>query len=121
MQLDEALDEGEAEPRPRLPRLRIAALEFLEDARLVLARDADAIVGDDERHLLGLAAGGEADGAAGRREFDGVRDEVEERLLEAPLIRGDGAEIGGTIEFEVEVLLARPLARQRQHAGHEAG
>ena len=38
MQLDEALDQGQAEPGAGLPRLRIAALEFLEDACLVFAR-----------------------------------------------------------------------------------
>src|ERR1700691_1900312 len=98
MQLDEALDERQAEARPRLPRLRIAALELLEDARLVLARHADAGIGDDERHALALAIGGERHGAARRREFERVRDEVEQRLLQPALVREDGADAGRAVE-----------------------
>src|SRR3546814_13692044 len=52
MQLDQAFREGEAEPRPRFARMRIAALEFLEDARAILRHDADAGVADDEVQLV---------------------------------------------------------------------
>src|SRR5205807_4645448 len=41
-------------------------------------------------------------------------------LLEAPLVGHQGAEIGRAVEFEIEVLLARPLAGQRQDARHQA-
>jgi len=65
VQLDEALDQRKAEPGARLSRLRIAALELLEDAGLVLARDTGAVVGNDERHVAALPTCGEPDGAAG--------------------------------------------------------
>ena len=61
MQLDEALDERQAETGPRL-RPRIAALELLEDARLVLARHADAGIGDDERDAAAFAIGRQGHG-----------------------------------------------------------
>src|SRR5277367_2462858 len=86
MQLDEALDQRQAKPGAGLPRLRVAALELLEDAGLLLARDAGAVIGDDERDIVTLAMRLEADRAARRGEFDGVGDQVEQRLLEAPLV-----------------------------------
>ena len=66
VQLDEALDQRQAEARPRLARVRAAALELLEDARLILARHADAGIGDDERDAAALAIGRERHGAARR-------------------------------------------------------
>src|SRR2546425_1281579 len=62
----------------------------------------------------------EADGAAGRGELDGVGDEVEERLLEAPLVGGQGAEIVRAVELKVDVLLAGALAGQGEDARHQA-
>ena len=74
-------------PGPDCARLRIAALEFLEDARLVLARHADAGIGDDERDALAARAvrRGVTVPPAGVN-LIAFEIEVEERLLQAPLV-----------------------------------
>ncbi len=98
-------------PRPAPARAArgSAALELLEDALLVVGGDADAGVGDrDERDLARRRRAGERDRAARRRELDGVGDQVEQRLLEAPLVGRRSAEIGRAVDVELQVLRCAP-------------
>ena len=55
VQLDQALDDRQAEAGAAMLGALAAALEALEHALLLLLRDADALVLDRERHHAGLA------------------------------------------------------------------
>ena len=83
MQLDQALDQGQAEPSFRSP---LAAREFLENSGLIRRRDADPGIGDGQQQLTSRRIGLDADRTAGRGEFDRIGNQVEERLLEAALV-----------------------------------
>ena len=116
MQLDDALDQRQAEAGAGAPRLGPArALELLEDALVVFRRDADAGVGDGEQRGLVLDPAGDGDGAARRRELDGVGDQVAQRLLEPALVDLDRAQIGRAVDVELQVLRARPLGHDARH------
>ena len=73
----------------------VAALECLEDARLILGGDADAGVGHDERHAFAFAPRRNRDAAAGRGEFQRVGDEAEYHLLQTALVAGTVPIVGG--------------------------
>src|SRR6516225_4506884 len=91
VELDEAAGERQPEARP----LGAGAaglgelLELPEQPRQILARDADAGVGDADDDVAGGGAGDEADDASPGGELDGVRDQVVEDLLDAPGIDVD--------------------------------
>ncbi len=93
MQLDQALDHGEAEAGAlELPV--DAAVQLLEGAKqpqLVRGRDADARVDDGEFHLLVHTRHVDADGAALGRELHRVREQVVDDLPELAAIGLDGS------------------------------
>src|SRR5215470_3382412 len=120
VKLDEALDQRQSESGPRLPRERTAALELLEDAHLVLMRHADPGIDHGERNFSLGAPRAQRDAAAAWSEVDRVRDQVEERLAQAPLISREDTNVRGAVETERQVLVACPLARERQHTRHHS-
>ena len=124
--LDEALDDGQAEPRPAvLARARrVDLIEGVEHARLLLRRDADAGVLDahldhrprrrEQRQSLGLGllpvvlhhAGAQRDGASCGRELDRVLDEVDEHLTQPLRIAAQVHETAAELEGQRHALLA---------------
>src|SRR5579862_3094114 len=116
MQFDQALDERQAEPGAGFAGLRVAALEFIENPLLVAGRDAGPGIGDGEDQVT-LAASAVVEPrldphrAAGRGELDGVRYEVEERLLQPPLVGLDRADLGRTADRQAELLVAGEIGR----------
>src|SRR5277367_188484 len=86
VQLDEALRERQTEPRAlSLLRPGVGLLELLEDPVLVGERYPRSRVGHRHPHLPVDPRGRDRDLAARRRELDGVREEVEDDLADAPL------------------------------------
>src|SRR6476660_10524936 len=89
MQLGQALGDGEAEARAAFGRLvgERALTEVPEHARNLVLGDAWARILHAQRLAAGAGARDfERDGAAGRRELDGVRQEVEANLPYGALI-----------------------------------
>src|ERR1700688_4060092 len=56
------------------------AMEPLKDSRKLLDGNSDAGVGDRDLHLLASISHGHGD-ASGQREFEGIREQVENNLL----------------------------------------
>ena len=52
----------------------------------------------------------EPDRAAGRGKFDGIRHEIEQGLLEPPLVSLDRPDIARTADAQRDILHPRPLA-----------
>src|SRR5581483_5496560 len=84
VQLDEPLDEAQAEPGPFDPPRAVGAdlAELLEDRRLILRRDPDPGVADGDLERAVVACGGDLDATPLGRELHGVGEEVHEHLLE---------------------------------------
>ena len=83
--LDDALGDGEAQAgAAELARgAAIGLLEFVEDARLLSGRNADAGVANLEDDLACIRAGLDDDAnAAGLGELDGVAGKIEQHLAE---------------------------------------
>ena len=92
-----------ASPRPVPPNLRVDAavglLEFLEDARLRVRRDADAGVAHREADLVGLGARLDDDGdAAALGELHRVAGEIEQHLAQPRGIAGHAGAAGASID-----------------------
>src|SRR5262245_49158898 len=94
MQLDELASEGQPEPgaldllvrRPNLAKL-------LKDRLLILRRDAYPAIADGHfRHAL-VHRGADIDPAALGRELERVGQQIQEHLLDLPLVGPDRAEI----------------------------
>ena len=66
----------------------VDAEEAVENARQGFGRDADASVGDFDRDVVALGAGGDGDATAGGRVDDGVGDEVADGALHEGAIEG---------------------------------
>ena len=56
MQLYQALDQGQAKPGTGFTRMRIAALEFLENPLAIGNRDADTGIADRQDQIAVVAA-----------------------------------------------------------------
>ena len=87
MHLYDLLGDGEAESRPTLG-LGVGAvdlMELLEDADLLLARNAGARVGHANGEVAIVSGRGDAH-LSRVRELDGVADQIEEHLREALLV-----------------------------------
>src|SRR5688572_18504966 len=82
------------------------AVEFLEEAYLILGGDAGAIVldADDDfgAYRAGFEAGSQGDLAAVGGVFDGVVDEVGDGLANEGLVAFDGGQGGGGFDGEVK-------------------
>src|SRR5689334_18890930 len=80
--------DGETEARSLVRRgeFPLELDEGLEDRAQLLRRDADTAVGDSDANGRRVAATGDLDRAAGSRELDRVREEVEQDLTDLLLI-----------------------------------
>ena len=109
VELDEASRDGEAQARALLQMGRPDLLELLEDAGLIRRCDADAIVAHADHHVL---AGGMryADMTTLGRELQRVGEQVEEHLLDHPLVRVDDADARVDLEPQADALTGRALA-----------
>ena len=118
MELDEALDEREPQPRARgASGLPAPLVETAENLLLLVRRDAEAGVGHPKLDLASVAAGAQGDRAAGGDELHRVAQQVEENLLDAALVGLDVADVGRTVELDAQVLPEGALARELKHAG----
>src|SRR5688500_13271110 len=121
VQLDDALRQRQPEPGARL--LALAGrrlLERLEDAPLVLRRDADARVADGDLDGIGGPAGADRDRPATRGELHGVGEQVEEYLPHLPLVGLDDIDVRVAIDHESDAGPLRALAQHRD-AGVDDG
>src|SRR5688572_8095604 len=93
-------DETPGESQPEAGALALADVvvadlaKLLEDRRLVLRGDADARVADRDLDPALRAVRANADAAAFGRELHGVGEEVQQDLLDLPLVADDWREIG---------------------------
>ena len=101
MQLDEALDQRQAEPGAGSRACGLPRSNFSKMRTWSAGGDADAGIGDRQQQIAVARARLEPDRAAGRGEFDRVRDQVEERLLQPPLVGVDRADIRRAVEARV--------------------
>ena len=83
-----------------------ARLELLENTGLISRRDPDAGIGDRQQQRICITRRLDADRAPWRSKFDGIRDQVEESLLQPPFIAVDDSDLRRTakIEFQVAAL-----------------
>src|SRR5215472_14418918 len=112
VQLDQALDQCETETSARLA---CPALEFLKDSGLVGLRNSDPGIGYGQQQLAVALCRLDRYRAARRGEFDRIGDEIEKRLLDAPLVRFGHADIGRAIQLEFELAASRALAGDAEH------
>src|SRR5262245_24554157 len=106
VELDDALLDGEPEPRPAfLPRARaVGLLEFLEDSLPVRLGDPRSGVGDRYDEGVAVAIGGDPH-RADIRELDGVADEVQQHLREPPLVAAARRQVRRDARVERQSLL----------------
>jgi hypothetical protein len=85
MQLDQALDQGQAQAEATLRAVRRAfgLGEQVEHVRAQLGRDADPGIADDDKHAIGVDLGAQPDGAAGGCVLGRVVEQVGENLHQA--------------------------------------
>ncbi len=116
MQLDEPARQREAEAGPFVLLRVIAAdlAELLEYGRLVRRGDADAGVANGNHRLSIVEPRRYVDAAAVRRELDGVRQEIEQDLLELALVGHDVAELRIDLLRERDAVALRALAHECQ-------
>ena len=91
MQLDQRLDQGQAQTRAAA----VAADEAVEDVRLDVERHAAAGVADGQPHLARRPHGRQGHGPAGRGLAQGVLDQVIERLHQPLGVAADQADVVG--------------------------
>src|SRR5438876_11067130 len=84
MHIDDAFDDRQAEARRTFSGRRLGRepLEAAEQPAEILRREAGALVGDADHRVAALMGDGHRDLAADRRVFDGVADEVVDRLAD---------------------------------------
>src|SRR5215468_7325682 len=116
MQRGKALDDRQAEPGPFVRAIVGPARleERLPEPRQVIRADADAVVRhrDRDRRTVEARAGGDAPAAIG--ELDGVREKIEQDLLQRPLVGGDLRQAGGNIGDQLDRGVARLEREQTQ-------
>ena len=93
MQIDQALDQRQAEPGTRSRR---AAFELFEHPGLIGRRNADPAIGNGQQQLALAAFGLDAYRAARRGELDRIGNQVEKRLLEPAFVRRNRADVRRT-------------------------
>ena len=90
-------------PAPTIASLctRCGAEEAVEEPILLLGRNAHSRVGHFDAHARTVLARDQLDAAAGRRELEGVRDEVVDHLPDAPgVARHQQAGLGDAVELD---------------------
>jgi hypothetical protein len=113
MQVDESLHHGEADAEPSVPPAGAAFLlaEHVEDVRQELRVDAFTGVGDShDRRVVTLFERHEYP-SADRSEFHGVRQHVDEHLLEPARIAFDPQRLERIDEFDCRLSCARLFRR----------
>src|SRR5262249_46131887 len=111
MQLDDRLDDGQAEPtspRVRRPR-RIDAIEAVEDTLQMLRRYPATIVADDDLGVGIAFANLDDDRPAGGRVFHGVGHEIDESPAQQRAFRADPTL---TLAADCNALLFRDLIEE---------
>src|SRR6476620_4177848 len=116
MELDQALDDGEAEPRAAMARPIGAALEAFEDRRLIFGRDAATLILDGEGKLVIFAAAGQHDSAPRDREADGVGKEIIQDLGHPWTVGDEVVDARLYPDVELDAVLLQPLAKP-EHRG----
>src|SRR5258706_11447323 len=109
MQLDKAIDERETQACACARDRRALGGKALEGQWHHIGRDACARIGDEDAHVLAVDVAAQSHTPAARRVFEGVGDEVEDHLPQAPRIAHEGAHILAAVEDEVQSNLARPF------------
>ncbi len=99
-----------------MPVPRLALLELLEDPLPILGGDAGAGIGDRDPHLAVDPRRAHVHLPAGGRELHGVREQVEDHLLDPALVAVDHVDlrIGG--ERDADPVLRRALAHHHHAA-----
>ena len=110
VQLHQAAHQRKAQPGTGIAALPIAPLETVENPFHVVFGNADARIFYGENDSILAAPRGDGDPPAFRREFQRIGQKIEERLLEAPGIGVDLADIRGAIERQLELAIVRALS-----------
>src|SRR5205807_4136910 len=121
VQLDETPRQRKSQTRALLQMGRAGLLELLEDSLVVRHGDAGSIVAHAYDHLVACAVCTDVDMTATARELQRVRDQVEQDLLELPLIRLDDADVRIHLESHADPLPRGTLAQQRQRVLQHLG
>ena len=109
---DIALDQIQSHPRPRNVAGRIAPEESREDVGLVLKRNADAVVLDFERPVVGVSGEPNFDGRSWGRVFDGVRNQVGGDAPEGSRVAGFDCPRFGAMKGDGVAVFGQLLLRQ---------
>src|SRR5438309_6427682 len=116
VELDKTLRQREAETRAGCGESALVeTLERSKDTVLLIQRDSDTGVGDYEVHGATAKGREEGDAAAGRRELDGIRQEVEEHLPDAARVDMKGPVVAIACGGELDILNARRLPSGGEH------
>ena len=108
VELDEVADDGQPEPEAAVgPRPASADLrKVIEDVSKRVRLDADPGVTHDELGVIAVTVQRDIDAATGRGEFHGIREQVDDDLLEARGIAKDEADVRVEAAAERELLRA---------------
>ena len=107
MRGEDVLDDGQAESGSALiaRSALVDPIEAFGEARQMLLRDANAVVRDAERDLVGgMGLGLEGDGPARVGVFDGVVDEVDEHASDAVRVAVGRGDLVGHVGVKRDVL-----------------
>ncbi len=111
VKLDQPLRDSEAETRAfALLCADAGLLELLEDPTLVFECDSRPGVGHGHEHLVVLARSCDHDAAAGGRELDRIREDVEDDLAESSLVASDVVDVRLELERKLDAVSDRSLA-----------
>ena len=117
VELHEPLRERKAEARPfALPDPRLALLELLEDPVPILGSDARTGVGDGNPDLAVDPRRAHVDLPTGGRELHGIREQVEDDLLDPSLVTVDHIDLGVRGERDADPFLRGALAHHHHAA-----
>src|SRR5258706_1572057 len=97
VQLDKAVDERETKAGTRPLAGAVLGRKSLEHIGSDLWRDARTSVGNRDLYILSEDCAAKRDGSAARRVFEGVREQIEDDLLNAPLVANELPRIRRTI------------------------
>ena len=88
-------------------------MEGLEDPFLVFGRHPDAGVSHSDVELGPLSVGADGNAAAVGSELDGVREQIEDHLLESQLVGLDRPDVVSDLDRDGDGVQGRPLADHR--------
>jgi hypothetical protein len=111
MQVDEALDQRQAEADTAMLLPAKAARELFKDPFAILSGDTGPGVGYGDRHRIVTVGRGYGDLSARGGVLDRIGNQVEQGLLDAPFIDDQGAEIVVAFQLKRQLTLAGALTR----------